>query len=90
MKLYGFWRSLATYRVRVAMSLKKVKAEEVSIDLLHAECPRDIAKNSDPGDPEVARKSGAKHIHDVMSSLPSLLPIRKMVRLRRGPRSSEP
>jgi maleylacetoacetate isomerase len=34
MKLYGFWRSLATYRVRVAMSLKGVKADEVSIDLL--------------------------------------------------------
>ena len=34
MKLYGFWRSLATYRVRVAMSLKGVKAAEESIDLL--------------------------------------------------------
>ena len=34
MKLYGFWRSLATYRVRVAMALKGVKADEVSIDLL--------------------------------------------------------
>jgi maleylacetoacetate isomerase len=34
MKLYGFWRSLATYRVRVAMSLKGVEAEEISIDLL--------------------------------------------------------
>jgi maleylacetoacetate isomerase len=34
MKLYGFWRSLATYRVKVAMALKGIKAEEVSIDLL--------------------------------------------------------
>ena len=34
MKLYGFWRSLATYRVRVAMALKGVEAEEISIDLL--------------------------------------------------------
>ena len=34
MKLYGFWRSLATYRVKVAMALKGIQAEEVSIDLL--------------------------------------------------------
>jgi maleylacetoacetate isomerase len=34
MKLYGFWRSLATYRVKVAMALKGIEAEEVSIDLL--------------------------------------------------------
>lgn len=34
MKLYGFWRSLATYRVKVALALKGLKADEVSIDLL--------------------------------------------------------
>ena len=35
MKLYGFWRSLATYRVKVAMALKGVKPdEEASIDIL--------------------------------------------------------
>ncbi len=34
MKLYGFWRSLATYRVKVALALKGMQAEEVSIDLL--------------------------------------------------------
>jgi maleylacetoacetate isomerase len=33
-KLYGFWRSLATYRVKVALALKGLAAEEVSIDLL--------------------------------------------------------
>jgi maleylacetoacetate isomerase len=34
MKMYGFWRSLASYRVRVALALKGIKAEEISINLL--------------------------------------------------------
>jgi maleylacetoacetate isomerase len=34
MKLYGFWRSLATYRVRTALALKGIQAEQVSINLL--------------------------------------------------------
>jgi maleylacetoacetate isomerase len=34
MKLYGFWRSLATYRVKVALALKGMQVDEVSIDLL--------------------------------------------------------
>jgi maleylacetoacetate isomerase len=34
MKLYGFWRSLATYRVKVALAMKGMTVEEVSIDLL--------------------------------------------------------
>ena len=34
MKLYGFWRSLASYRVRVALAMKGMQAEEVSVDLL--------------------------------------------------------
>jgi maleylacetoacetate isomerase len=37
MKLYGFWRSLATYRVKVALALKGIKVDEVSIDLLKGE-----------------------------------------------------
>ena len=34
MKLYGFWRSLATYRVRTALALKGIDVEQVSINLL--------------------------------------------------------
>jgi maleylacetoacetate isomerase len=34
MKLYGFWRSLATYRVRAALKLKRLAYEEASINLL--------------------------------------------------------
>jgi maleylacetoacetate isomerase len=34
MKLYGFWRSLATYRVRTALALKGLPVEQISINLL--------------------------------------------------------
>jgi len=36
LKLYGFWRSLATYRVRVALALKGIKLDEpeISVDIL--------------------------------------------------------
>ncbi len=36
MKLYGFWRSLATYRVRVALALKNLELDEpeISVDIL--------------------------------------------------------
>ena len=37
MKLYGFWRSLATYRVNVALALKNISVQTVSIDLLKGE-----------------------------------------------------
>jgi DNA-binding transcriptional LysR family regulator len=44
-----------------------LREEEISINLLHTECPRHIAGNRDSGDPEVASKSGAKHIHRAIS-----------------------
>jgi len=36
-KWYGFWRSLASNRVRIALALKGLQAEEVSINLLQGQ-----------------------------------------------------
>ena len=48
MKLYGFWRSLATYRVRVALGLKGVAAQEISIDILKGKQFTDDYKKLNP------------------------------------------
>ena len=36
-KVYGFWRSIASFRIRVALKLKELPFEEVSIDILQGE-----------------------------------------------------
>jgi maleylpyruvate isomerase len=36
-QLYGFWRSIASFRVRVALRLKKLPFEETSVDILSGE-----------------------------------------------------
>ena len=48
MKLYGFWRSLATCRVRIALRLKNVPFEEVSIDLTRGDQHADTYKAITP------------------------------------------
>src|SRR5271154_6347849 len=35
--VYGFWRSIASFRVRVALKLKGLPFEEISIDILSGE-----------------------------------------------------
>jgi len=37
MQLYGFWRSIASFRVRVALRLKQLSFEETSVDILSGE-----------------------------------------------------
>jgi hypothetical protein len=46
------------------------REEEITIHLFHSKPTRDIANNSYPRHPEVAGKSGAKHIHGSISSYP--------------------
>jgi len=48
MKLYGFWRSLATYRVRAALAYKGIPAEQVSINLLQGKQHTDEYKAVNP------------------------------------------
>jgi maleylacetoacetate isomerase len=48
MKLYGFWRSLATYRVRAALAYKGIACEQVSINLLHGKQHTDEYKAVNP------------------------------------------
>jgi maleylacetoacetate isomerase/maleylpyruvate isomerase len=61
MKLYGFWRSLATYRVRVALALKHVEAEQVSINLLQGKQHADDYRAINPQSvvPSLAIDGGA-------------------------------
>src|ERR1700742_5037451 len=36
-RVYGFWRSIASFRVRVALKLKGMAFEEIPIDILSGE-----------------------------------------------------
>ncbi len=48
MKLYGYWRSSATYRVRIALALKGVDYEYEPVNLLKGEQKSDAYREKNP------------------------------------------
>lgn len=47
-QLHGFWRSLGTYRVRIALALKNIDYSENSVNVLDGEQFRDTISNLNP------------------------------------------
>ena len=48
MKFFSFWRSLASYRVRIALNLKGIEHEVVPVNLLKGEQRADTYRAVNP------------------------------------------
>lgn len=93
MKLYGFWRSLASFRVRVALRLKDIPFEEVSVNLLAGgqHDPRFLSVNPQGAVPALEVRPGTTPLVQSMAILdyldqvhptPPLLPPEPVERAR--------
>ena len=85
MKLYGFWRSLASLRVRIALNLKGLEFEEIPVDLLKGQQFADAYKALNPqsvvpalilddGSPPLFQSLAIVEYLDEMHPQPPLLP----------------
>lgn len=92
MKLFGYWRSSATYRVRIALALKGVDYEYSPVNLLQGEQhkPEYLARNPlglvpalETGDGEIITQSLAiiEYLEETIPA-PSLLPDTPLERSR--------
>jgi len=84
MKLYGYWRSSATYRARIALALKEIEFDYIPVNLLDGEQRRNayLAKNPAGLVPALETDDGAvitqslavlEYLEDAFPA-PSLLP----------------
>ena len=48
MELYGYWRSLAAFRVRIALNLKEIPFEVTSMDLIKGQQFNDDYRKINP------------------------------------------
>ena len=48
MKFFSFWRSLASFRVRIALNLKAIEAEVVQVNILKGEQCTDAFRKVNP------------------------------------------
>jgi maleylacetoacetate isomerase len=79
-QLYGFWRSIASFRVRVALKLKGLSFEEISIDILSGE-------QFEPGYAAVnAERVVPTFVHDGHSVFQSLAIIEYLDEVQPSPR----